>query len=111
MNIHPADIVGIPFPFSDMSTHKRRPVLVLTTQDDRGDFVGIAVTSALTVNMALCIDDASMIIGCLPKKSWVRFDKIFTLNTSLVKNKYGTLKKDSFLTVVQGVCDFLGCHQ
>lgn len=36
MNIEPADIVGIPFPYTDMSANKRRPVLALTHPQKRG---------------------------------------------------------------------------
>jgi mRNA interferase MazF len=39
------DLVLIPFPFSDLSPAKRRPVLLLTRPDAYGDFVALAVTS------------------------------------------------------------------
>ncbi|WDN90529.1 hypothetical protein BuS5_03500 [Desulfosarcina sp. BuS5] len=35
----PSEIIGIPFPFTDLSTRKRRSVLVLTNPDRRGDFI------------------------------------------------------------------------
>jgi mRNA interferase MazF len=38
MNVKPGEIVGIPFPYTDMSTKKKRPVLVFTKPDQRGDF-------------------------------------------------------------------------
>ena len=44
----PGDLVGIPFPYSDLTTKKRRPVLVLTAPDRHGDFMGLAVTSVET---------------------------------------------------------------
>ena len=110
MNIRPAEIVGIPFPYTDMSTRKRRPVLALTTPDQRGDFIGLAVTSVRTEEQALCIQEESMRSGQLPKKSWVRYDKIFTLSSALVKTKYGALQNDVFKKIIDGLCSHLGCR-
>ncbi len=44
----PGDLVMVPFPFSDLRTHKKRPVLVLTRPDSRGDFIALAITSVDT---------------------------------------------------------------
>lgn len=46
MSYSPGDLVGIPFPYSDLKTEKRRPVLVMTHQDRHGDFICAAVTAA-----------------------------------------------------------------
>jgi hypothetical protein len=39
------DLLMVPFPFTDQSKAKRRPVLALTTPDAQGDFIGCPVTS------------------------------------------------------------------
>ena len=39
------DLLLIPFPFTDLSAAKRRPVLALTAADSFGDFIALAVTS------------------------------------------------------------------
>lgn len=36
-------LVLLPFPYSDVSASKRRPVLALTRPDEYGDFIGMAV--------------------------------------------------------------------
>ena len=58
MSFSPADLVGIPFPYSDLKTEKRRPVLVMTPPDRRGDFICAAVTSVFTPELAVAICDA-----------------------------------------------------
>lgn len=110
MNIKPAHIVGIPFPYTDLSTRKRRPVLVLTHPDQRGDFICLPVTSVQTEELAVCIDKESIENGNLPKTSWVRYDKIFTLSADLIKKKYGTLRNEIFDKILGSLCLHLGCY-
>ena len=84
-------------------------MLVVTPPDQRGDFIGLAVTSVLTEEMAVRIDEQSMANGNLPKTSWVRFDKIFTLSASLIKKKYGSLQRSVFDKIIGDLCRYLGC--
>ena len=110
MNIKPASIVGIPFPYTDLSTRKRRPVLVLTNPDQRGDFIGLPVTSVQTEHLAVCIDKESIENGNLPITSWVRYDKIFTLSADLIIKRYGTLRNEIFGKILSSLCRHLGCY-
>lgn len=110
MNVEPADIVGIPFPYTDLSTRKRRPVLTLTHPDQRGDFIGLPVTSVRTEESSVCVKAETMKEGSLPKISWVRYDKVFTLSASLAIKKYGALQNNVFETIVSHLCHHLGCY-
>ena len=111
MTYSQGDLIGIPFPFSDMSTKKNRPVLVITTPDQRGDFMCLAITSVPTVQDAISIDNTIMASGTLPKKSWIRYDKLFTLNTSAVIKCYGSIAEKIFRQVVGELCKFIGCNE
>ncbi len=111
MTCKPGDIVGLPFPFSDLESQKKRPVLVITSADYRGDFMGLAITSVLTENNAVSIELSDMKDGYLPKKSWIRYDKIFTLSTSTVVRCYGSIKKGVFSEVLKGLCQYVGCKE
>lgn len=64
MTCNPGDIVGLPFPFSDLASRKKRPVLVLTQADYQGDFMGLAITSVLTEDNAVSIPHSL----CTPQK-------------------------------------------
>jgi len=77
------DLVAIPFPYSDLSTRKRRPVLVITAPDRYGDFIGLAVTSVLTNQDAVRLNEGDMKHGSLPKTSRVRCDKLFNMARAL----------------------------
>jgi mRNA interferase MazF len=109
MSCKPGRLVGIPFPYTDLSTKKRRPVLVVTHPDRNGDFMGLAVTSVPTSESAIAIDEESMATGRLPKPSWIRYDKIFTLTGSMVISWYGDLNPGAFRQVMERLCVYLGC--
>ncbi len=109
MSYSPGDLVGIPFPYSALKTEKRRPVLVMTHLDRHGDFICAAVTSVPTPEFAVAIDNASMSTGDLPRQSWIRCDKLFTLSGSIVVRHYGTLNNTAFNMVREKICGYLGC--
>lgn len=109
MNYSPGDLVGIPFPYSDLKTEKKRPVLVITQPDQHGDFICAAVTSVPTPEFAVAIDNASMSTGNLPRQSWIRCDKLFTLSGSIIIRHYGSLNSTAFKMVREKICGYLGC--
>jgi mRNA interferase MazF len=109
MMCKPGDLVGIPFPYSNLTTRKRRPVLVMTSPDRHGDFMGLAVTSVETEESAVALVQEDMIAGSLPRNSWIRYDKIFTLSTEIVAKTYGVIKDELRVTVMDDLCRYIGC--
>ena len=93
------DIILVPFPFTDLSSQKTRPALILSAGKTEGDLIALAMTSRLT-NDALPIEERDLIEGHLPVRSFVRLDKIATLNISIVKKKVGCVKGDVMLDIV-----------
>lgn len=82
---------------------------MITIPDKRGDFICVAVTSVPTDEFAITINNDSMLDGCLPKQSWIRCDKVFTLNESIVIKEYGTLADEVLVSVKQKLCSYLAC--
>jgi len=84
MTLERGDLLLVPFPFTDLSAAKRRPVLALTGPDAFGDFVALPVTSRPQSENGLPHSPADLVQGALPVPSWIRFDRIVTLNSALV---------------------------
>lgn len=107
----PCDIVLLRFPFTDLSAAKLRPALVLTAASLQGDFLAAQVTSQThhPAQVALC--DSDFELGQLPKASIVRFDKVFTLNQSLIVRRVGRLRQPVFERIHEEVCLNLGCRK
>lgn len=107
--LEPGNIVLIPFPFSDLSSTKKRPVLVLTAPDRHSDFIAAGITSVEQKTGAVALETAHLLRGRLPKKSWIRTDKLFTLSSEIVVKNFGAIRPDAFKQVMQAICGTIGC--
>jgi mRNA interferase MazF len=102
------DLLLVPFPFTDLSATKRRPVLALTAADSYGDFVAIPVTSRPQSEHGLPIAATDMLIGTLPATSWIRTNRIVTLNASLVVKNVGRISDRAVTAAVERFCAYIG---
>lgn len=88
-------VVLIPFPYSDLSTTKKRPAMLLTRPDKRGDFLAMPLTSqeqplpAYRLNAGLLPKS-----GTLPVTSWIKPDTVYTLHTSQIVKTLGNVGED-----------------
>ena len=108
MACNPGDLVLIPFPFADLQSTKKRPVLVLTSPDRHADFIGLAITSVEQQHAAVQIGPANLAQGVLPKPCWVRFDKVFTLSESSIVKTFGAVTPHTVQAVLEGLCSVVG---
>ena len=72
-------------------------------------FICSDATSVPTPEFAVAIDNASMGTGNLPRRSWIRCDKLFTLSGSIVVRLYGSLNNTAFNMAREKICGYLGC--
>ncbi len=97
------DIVLVPFPFTDLSTTKQRPALVISKSAYNSatqDVVTCGITSNLeNAGYSVLIDNPDLAVGSIPLKSMVKVGKVFTLKQSLILKKLGKLKPATFQKV------------
>ena len=100
------DLVLVPFPFTDLSSVKRRPALVVSP--DRlhqrlDDVILAALTSqvphALT-EFDIPLGSRDMALGHLPKPSVVKLNKVFTSHRGLIVKRVGRLQKESLSKIL-----------
>jgi mRNA interferase MazF len=102
------DLLLMPFPFTDLSAAKRRPVLALTAPDSYGDFIALPVTSRPQHRHVLALATDDLVRGSLPAPSWVRIDRIVTLSVSLVIKSVGHVRDEVVAEAVERFCAHIG---
>ena len=97
------DILIVPFPFSDLSSVKQRPVVVLSKSSDNDssdDIITCGITSHLKDSKhSVLIENSNLEEGTIPFRSRIRVDKLFTIEKSIVKKKVGRLDRKTFDSV------------
>lgn len=98
-------VVLVEFPFSNLKGQKIRPTLVLANVEF-GNLILCQITSRpYTSKTAVCIKSEDFSEGSLPVISYARPDKLFTADTSIIKEeaagKLNTKTKNKILRVVR----------
>jgi mRNA interferase MazF len=87
------DIVLIPIPFTDLSSRKKRPVIVISNEQynrTAPDVVVVAMTSnPASSPYSFVIDTHDLTHGSLNRPGTVRVDKLYTLEKSLIVKTFG----------------------
>ena len=87
------DIVLIPVPFTDLTSRKKRPTIVISNNAcNRGglDIIVVAMTSnPAVVPFSFRITSADLVEGKLNRPGTVRVDKVYTLAKWIIVRKFG----------------------
>ncbi|MDA8199822.1 MAG: type II toxin-antitoxin system PemK/MazF family toxin [Thermaerobacter sp.] len=102
-DLEPRSVVLVRFPFTDLSSTKRRPAIVVSTtafHHGTHDVIVVAVTS---VPSAMPADFPLMdwSAGGLVKPSWARAGKILTLHDSIVEDILGRVSERDWAQIRQ----------
>ncbi len=97
MSFNRGDVVLVPFPFTDLTTQKQRPALVISSNDFNSsslDVILLGITSqiprAVAQSDCYLTSDEQQRAG-LPKPSIVKAAKVVTLSQSLIRKAIGRL--------------------
>ena len=99
-------IVLVTFPFSNLKGQKVRPALVLANVEFDNLILCQITSKSYTSKVAICIKSKDFATGNLPVVSFVRPDKLFTADATIIKNVVGQLTptvKNKILKSVRGL--------
>ena len=99
------DILLIPVPFTDLSSQKRRPVIVISNQaynKATQDMVVVAMTSnPQQTNYTLAISSGDLMKGKLNRPGQIRTDRIYTLSQSIAVKTFGPVNAKTLQRIRQ----------
>ncbi|MFA4957698.1 MAG: type II toxin-antitoxin system PemK/MazF family toxin [Candidatus Methanoperedens sp.] len=101
------DVVVVPFPFSDLTQSKRRPVLVIADLTGK-DVILCQITSQwINDEYAIMIDNKDFDDGNLNQRSHIRPNRIFTADSSIILYSVGHLKMKKIDDVLDKLIEIL----
>ena len=91
------EIVLVPFPYSDLSSTKRRPLLIASNNkynEKCNDVVVCVISSQISKHDAYSIDlsNDDLEYGILPEKSTIKTHKLFTIDKNKILKKFSIVK-------------------
>lgn len=106
-NFAKGDVVSVPFPFSDASTTKRRPALIIA-QSDSNNIILCPITSKPGRDYEIKLEDKDFLIGKLYlSPCYIRPNIIATVAKSRVIRHIGKLKDDKINEVITAIIEIL----
>ena len=97
INYRAGDILLIPFPFTDLSSQKKRSCIIISSSEFNNfhpDLILAAITSQIPVEISsteYLLSKKEQLTCGLPKPSLVKLGKIVTLDKRLIRKRLGSL--------------------
>ena len=93
LDIRQGDIVLVPVPFTDLSSTRRRPAIVISNaayHQSTEDMIIVAMTSTPSPSVfTFVLFSADLVAGSLNRPGTVRVDKIYTLSRKIAVRVFG----------------------
>lgn len=103
------DVVILPFPYSDLSSAKKRPALTVATLEGNDIVLCQITTRQREDSYTIKLQDSDFKQGKLNLDSYIRPNRIFTADKSIILYKIGSIKEDKINEVIDRIIKIL--HQ
>ena len=101
------DIVLIPFPYSDLTGSKQRPALILSNETLKGDDEICCLITSNPKSGGMKIEEKCFNEGKLPFSSFVKPERLFTINSKIIRKKLGSITNRFHNNILENVIYFL----
>ncbi len=101
------DIIVLPFPYTDLSQFKKRPGLVLKELGHEDYLLTMITSKSYNSPYSLFISINNFHSGSLPVESYVRCNRLFEVNSSIVIKKAASVTMAFTDSVIDKLIEFL----
>jgi len=104
-NIEQRSVVLLPFPFSDLSSSKKRPALVISSSEfnKKSENVVCCLITSNPAAFGIKISKKDMESGSLEFESTIKPHRIFTANKSIIYKVLGKLNREKSKLVIKEI--------
>ncbi len=99
------DVVVLPFPYTDLSTTKKRPALIVATLKGENIILAQITTKQRDDEDMLTLKKADFASGILKVDSYIMSSILFTAESSTVSYKAGKIKISKIKEVQDKLCE------
>lgn len=97
------DIIVVSFPFTDLSTTRKRPALVLSNLEG-DDIIICEITSRIKKDKYIVsLENEDLELGNLRTKSIIRPNRLLTIHKGKINYKFGKIKKEKLEETIEKV--------
>lgn len=100
------DVIVVSFPFSDLSSSKRRPALVISNLQTEDVILCQITSQEIKDQFAILLSHSDFLSDGLPKKSNIRPNRIFTASKSIILYKADSTNSAKQSEVRNGIYPF-----
>ncbi|MBI3334871.1 type II toxin-antitoxin system PemK/MazF family toxin [Candidatus Pacearchaeota archaeon] len=102
------EIILVPFPYSDLTSNKLRPALIISNAyfNRTEDRICCLITSN-EPKEGILIKGENFSSGKLPFKSWVKPQRVFTLNERIIRKKLCVINKEFHKKILDELYKYL----
>ena len=101
------DVIVLPFPFSDLTSSKKRPAIVVASLTGDDILVCQVTSKALSANYAVSITRADFTVGRLQQQSNVRPNRLFTADSRIVLYRAAKLTSQKMAEVTAKIVEIV----
>jgi len=101
------DVVVLPFPFSDLTSSKRRPALVVAIASADDVILAQITSSSFSDSYAVELADTDFSSGGISVASNIRPNKLFTADVNIIAYKAGNVKVEKLKDVATIITDLV----
>ena len=101
------DVIVLEFPFSDLTSYKRRPSLIIKVPEGEDVIICQITAESQKKDVEIPIRNNEFSKGRLKRDSYVRIDKITTIKQTRIKYKIGSLKSEKVKEIIDKIISFL----